>query len=344
MVSVVSFILIIAVCVVVHEYGHYRTAIAMGIQVHEFAFGMGPTILKKRGKNNLWSIRFFPIGGFVRLAGMEEDEPQESTVQGMGFNEKSPWARLAVLMAGPVANVFLAFLLTAVLLAGYGVLDMESPTVGNVMPGYPSEMAGIQVGDRISSVNGIKVSDWTSMAKAIRNSERGKPLDLVILRNGEEIDLTVEVVVDSQTGNLMLGIQPARSKYGPIKAISSSVSYTFHMSIAMIRGIGEWIFGKTQVDVSGPVGIATMAGDAARQGLWSFVSFLAIISLNLGIINLFPFPALDGGRIIFIVGEIITGKRLPSSVEGHVHFVGFVILIGMILFITWQDVMKLLYR
>lgn len=344
MVSIVSFILIIAVCVIVHEYGHYRTAIAMGIQVHEFAFGMGPIIIQKKGKNNLWSIRLFPIGGFVRLAGMEEDEPQESTITGMGFNEKSPWARLAVLMAGPMANVFLAFLLTATLLAGYGVLDMESPTVGKIMLGYPSEIAGIQVGDRIISVNSESVSDWVSMANAIRNSERGKPLNLVILRNGKEFTLAVNAEIDPQTGNPMLGIQPARSKYGPIKAVSRSVSYTFHMSVAMIRGIGEWVFGKTQVDVSGPVGIATMAGDAARQGLWAFISFLAIISLNLGVINLFPFPALDGGRIFFVIGEIITGKRLPATVEGYVHFVGFVMLIGMILFITWQDVMKIMYR
>lgn len=344
MLSVLSFVLIIAVCVIFHEYGHYRTAIAMGIQVHEFAFGMGPTVFKKKGRNNLWSIRLFPIGGFVRLAGMEEEEAQENSTPGMGFNEKSSWARLAVLLAGPIANVFLAFLLTATLLAGYGVLDMKSPTVGNVMVGYPSEAAGIQAGDRINTVNGQIVSDWPSMAKAIRESEKGKPIDLIILRDGREIRLTVEAMVDPKSGNSMLGIQPARSQYGPIKAISSSISYTFHMSVAMIRGIGEWIFGKTQVDVSGPVGIATMAGDAARQGPWAFVSFLAIISLNLGIINLFPFPALDGGRIVFIIGEMITGKRLPSTVEGYIHFVGFVMLIGMILFITWQDVMKLIYR
>ncbi|SMG08961.1 RIP metalloprotease RseP [Dethiosulfovibrio salsuginis] len=342
MVSILSFVLIIAVCVVIHEYGHYRTAIAMGIQVHEFAFGMGPVIFSKKGKRNIWSVRLFPIGGFVRLAGMEEEESQEVSCPGMGFNEKSPWARLSVLIAGPASNVFLAFLLTALLLGGQGVLNMETPTVGSIMAGYPSDLAGIRPGDVIISVNGESVSDWSSMAQAIRNSPLDDPLALIILREGREINMNVEITDDPVTGFPLLGIQPGRIRYSPLKAINQSMSYTFHMSTAMIKGIGEWIFGKTEVDVSGPIGIASMAGDAAKQGLWPFISFLAIISLNLGIINLFPFPALDGGRIIFILGEIVTGKRLSQAIEGYIHFAGFVLLIGLILFITWQDVMKLL--
>lgn len=342
MVDILSFVLIIAVCVIVHEYGHYRTAIKMGIQVHEFAFGMGPVVISRKGRANLWSIRLFPIGGFVRLAGMEEEESQEVSLPGMGFNEKSPWARLSVLMAGPASNVFLAFVLTAFLLGGYGVLDMENPIVGSIMAGYPSDRAGIIPGDSIISVNGKEVSDWPSMARAIRESATESPLDLIVLRGEDKINMSVKVDIDPESGFPLLGIQPSRVKYSPIKAVTQSMGYTFHLSVAMIKGIGEWIFGKNQVDVSGPVGIATMAGDAAKQGFWAFISFLAIISLNLGIINLFPFPALDGGRIIFILGEIITGKRLSQSVEGYIHFTGFILLIGLILFITWKDVMKLL--
>lgn len=338
--SIVSFIVIIAVCVIVHEYGHYRTALASGIQIHEFAFGMGPVLTQIKGKNNLWSVRLFPVGGFVRLAGMDEEEETEQVIPGMGFQDKSPWRRLAVIGAGPAANVILALVLTAGLLAGYGVLDMDSPRVGETIPGYPAEQNGIREGDLIVSVNGVKVSDWNSMAENIRNHRPELPLSLRIIRDGQPISLSVMVPADEASGLPLLGIKPSRITFPIHQALWKSAYYTFHMSVEMIRGIGSWIFGRASVDVSGPVGIAFMAGEAARQGIWSLISFMAIISLNLGIVNLIPFPALDGGRIAFIIGEIATGKKLPQKVEGYIHFTGFVVLIGLIALVTWKDIVR----
>lgn len=341
-IDVVSFIVIIAICVIVHEYGHYRTALASGIQVHEFSFGMGPIIAQLKGKSNLWSIRLFPIGGFVRLAGMEEEEKTEQSIPGMGFPDKSPWRRLAVLVAGPAANVMLALILTAALLMGHGVLDMDTPKVGELIPGYPAETNGILPGDIIVSVNGVDVPNWESMAKSIREHPQGSPLDLKILREGSYLSMNIIVPADKVSGLPLLGIKPSRITFPIHQAILKSVYYTFHMSTEMIRGIGTWLFGKETVDISGPVGIASMAGEAAKQGIWALFSFMAIISLNLGIINLIPFPALDGGRIIFIIGEIATGKKLSQTIEGYIHFTGFVILIGLIAFITWKDILRIL--
>ncbi|MCF4150488.1 RIP metalloprotease RseP [Dethiosulfovibrio sp. F2B] len=343
-VDILAFVFIIAVCVVIHEYGHYRTAIACGVQVHEFSFGMGPAIYSFKGKRNLWSVRAFPIGGFVRLAGMEEDNEDEIVTPGMGFNEKSPSSRLAILFAGPLSNVLLAFFLTALLLWGHGILDMERAKIGTVMDGYPAQSAGLMPGDLVLSVGGEAVENWPSMAERIRTHDVEKPLVLRIERGDEIFSLSLSVPKDPATGYPLLGIQPGRVRFSSLESVKKSISYTFAMTLAMVRGLFSWIVGQNQVDVSGPVGIASMAGQAAKQGGWALLSFLAIISLNLGIVNLFPFPALDGGRIVFILGEILTGKKLPEKVEGYVHFTGFVILIGLIAFITWQDILRLLAR
>lgn len=342
-ISIISFIFIIAICVIFHEYGHYRVAIASGVQVHEFAFGMGPVVFQKKGRHNLWSIRLFPVGGFVRLAGMDEEEETEEVLPGMGFQDKSAWKRLSVIGAGPFFNVLLALVLTTFLLMGYGVLDMESPKVGEIMAGYPAERNGILEGDLIASVDGVEVSDWDSMSKNIKSHDPSLPLDLKIIRDGETISMKITVEADKTAGFPLLGIRPSRITYPIHQALFKSAYYTFHMSLEMIKGIGSWIFGKAEVDVSGPVGIASMAGDAARQGVWSLISFMAIISLNLGIVNLIPFPALDGGRIAFIFGEIITGKKLPQKVEGYIHLTGFVVLIGLIVLVTWKDIVRIIH-
>ncbi len=260
----------------------------------------------------------------------------------MGFDEKSGWARLAVLFAGPGANILLAFILTAGLLWWHGVLDMEAARIGVVMDGYPAQSVGLQPGDVILSVDGEAVDDWASMADRIRSHDDDSPLDLQVRRGEGVFSITVEVPVDPSSGRPLLGVQPGMRRYPLLLALKTSVSYTISMSVAMVRGIFDWIGGQSQVDVSGPVGIASMAGSAAKQGFWAFVSFLAVISLNLGIVNLFPFPALDGGRIAFIIGEMILGKKLPSKIEAYIHLTGFVVLIALIVVITWHDVARLL--
>lgn len=341
-INLLSFLVIIAICVVAHEYGHYRTAIAMGIQVHEFSFGMGPILYQYAGKKNLWSVRLFPIGGFVRLAGMEEEEEGEDIEPGMGFQEKSPLARLAVLFAGPMANIVMAFMLTAILLWGHGILDLDSTTIGETIPGFSAQKIGLRSGDLITDINGKAVIDWQSMANMIHSLAPEETLDIKFTRDGRVMNLTGTAHVDPEYGVPLLGIRPQRLTFPPIKALGKSLTYTFKMTISMLQGIYAWLTGQTKVDVSGPVGIATMAGQAAKQGIWAILSFLAIINLNLGIVNLFPFPALDGGRIIFITGELITGKRLPEKIEGYIHFAGFMILIGLIALITWKDILKLI--
>lgn len=341
--SIIAFIIVIAVCVIVHEYGHYITAKILGVQVHEFAFGMGPAICQHRDKNNmLWSLRILPIGGFCRLAGMDEEDDGEEVIPGQGFNEQPAWKRFFILLNGSLFNILLAVLLTAIFLYGHGVLDMNHTKIGEIMPGFPSESAGLKAGDEILKVNDINVSKWREMSEKIRDeSLKDSNIRLEIKRDQEIINISVNVPVNKEYGRPMLGVSPSYERYGFIQALTSSAGYTYRMSMMMLRGLYELITQKRDADVTGPVGIASMSGRAMRSGLWDFITFIAIIALNLGILNLFPIPALDGGRILFVLLEMIVRRRLPEKVESWIHTAGFVLLISLMILVTCKDVYNL---
>ena len=344
--SLIAFIIVIAVCVIVHEYGHYITAKILGVQVHEFAFGMGPAILQHRNKKTkmLWSWRLFPVGGFCRLAGMNEDEEDEIVIPGMGFDEQPAWKRFLILLNGSLFNVLLAVLLMALFLWGYGVLDMDSTKIGEIMAGFPSETAGLKAGDEVLSVNGAKVSKWREMSEKVRTeSLKDENVVLEIKRGQENLTLKVKIPVNEEYGRPMLGVSPSHARYGFIKAIKSSLGYTYRMTSMMLRGFYELIARRQEADVTGPVGIASMSGKAMREGFWDFITFIAIIALNLGILNLFPIPALDGGRILFVLLEMIVRRRLPEKVENWIHMAGFALLVSLMVLITFKDIYNLFF-
>ena len=335
--SIIAFIIVIAVCVIVHEYGHYITAKILGVQVHEFAFGMGPAVLQHKDKNNmLWSWRLFPVGGFCRLAGMNEEEEGEAVIAGRGFNEQSAWKRFLILLNGSAFNILLSVLLMAVYLWGHGVLDMDSTRIGEIMSGFPSEQAGLQAGDEIVKVNGETVSRWREMSEKIRTASPNVTLE--VKRGTETLTLTLNVPNNEEYGRPMLGISPSFVHYGLFQALRNSASYTYRMTMMMFRGLAELVMGYQEADVTGPVGIASMSGQAMRSGLWGFITFIAIIALNLGILNLFPIPALDGGRILFVLLEMILRRRLPEKVENWIHTAGFVVLISLMILVTCKDI------
>ena len=347
LISIVAFIIVIAICVVVHEYGHFITARCLGVQVHEFAFGMGPVIRQREthGKTRmLWSWRALPVGGFCRLAGMGEDEDGESVIPGMGFNEQPAWKRFFILLDGSLFNVILALILTAFFLCGHGVLDMESTKIGSVMPGFPAETIGLQAGDSIIAVNDRRVEAWREMSEALREEgAKGGNVEILILRDGEEMTISTPIPMNAEYGRPMLGISPTLVRYAPMDAALNAAQYIWRMTGLMLRGIADWVMQREEVDVTGPIGIASMSGRAMREGVWSFVTFLALISLNLGLLNLFPIPALDGGRILFVLLEMIFRRRLPERVENWIHTAGFVLLISLMILITCQDIYHLFW-
>ncbi|HPD96843.1 MAG TPA: M50 family metallopeptidase [Synergistales bacterium] len=339
--SLLAFVLVIAICVLSHEAGHFFIARRCGVKVHEFSFGMGPSLASFKRKDTLWSLRAVPVGGFVRLAGMGEEQTDEVIPPGGSFQEKSAWKRLAILAGGSASNIFLAVLITAILLWGHGVLDLSSTRIGEIMAGYPADKAGLVAGDRIEAVSGSIVSDWTELSSAIRERSVEGPVLILFERDGEIKEIFLEIPFDPINQTYLLGIRPSIKKYPLGRAFTGSIGYIWNFSLDIVRGILQWVTGRGQVDVTGPVGIASMAGQAAREGLWTFLAFLSMINLHLGILNLLPFPALDGGRILIIGGEIVTGRKLPEKWENLVHLAGFALLILLLLFVTWKDLIRL---
>jgi regulator of sigma E protease len=336
-----SFLIVIGICVLIHEYGHYITAVWRGIQVHEFALGMGPAILSKRSKSGtLWSLRIFPIGGFCRFEG-DENEPRPGDVQdpSKGFGIKRAWERFVVIAGGAVLNIVLAWLLTTLLLSANGVNDLTSPVVGNLMPGYPAERMGALPGDRVESINGEAIAEWSDIRKTLQTLDTDEA-NITIRRGDEELTLSGTIPFSEEQGARLWGVQPSRMRYPVHKAAYVGMGYCWTISVMTFEGLWQMITGKIPMEVAGPVGIARMAGDAAEQGFWTFVMFLAIINLSLGLLNLMPFPGLDGGHLIFIFGEMISGRRFPEKWENRIHLVGLAMLMVLIIFVTWHDIMK----
>lgn len=344
MFTIVAFVIVIAVCVLVHEYGHYITAKILGVQVHEFAFGMGPVILQYKRNNMLWSWRLLPVGGFCRLAGMGEDEDDEIVLPGKGFNEQPAWKRFLILLNGSLFNILLAIILMAMFLWCNGVLDMEHTRIGEIMPGFPAESAGLRAGDEILKVNDFNVTQWREMSEKIRTeSLRNENVTLEIKRDENISTLEISVPVNSEYGRPMLGVSPDYVRYGFVRALTGSLGYTYRMTVLMLRGFADLITRRNEADVTGPVGIASMSGRAMRSGFWNFMTFIAVIALNLGLLNLFPVPALDGGRILFVLLEMIVRRRLPEKVEYWIHAAGFVMLISLMILVTFRDVYNLFF-
>ena len=344
MVSLVSFLIVIGICVMSHEGGHFWAARFRNVLIHEYSFGMGPVIWSKKRGETQYSCRAFPVGGFVRLEGEDavEEEADPTCPPERSLANKKPWERILIISAGATVNIALAWILMALYLSGYGVYNLEIPKIGVVIENTPAYTIGLKSGDIIRNIDGNELKGWRDIQKYIRAQDKvGDDFTITVDRGGELISFKTTIPKAQNNGVRLLGVQPAHERYPIIKAFATSFNYSWRMSVEIIKGLWLAVTGRVKADVTGPVGIAAMAGDAIREGFWSFIAFLAIINLNLGLLNLLPFPALDGGRIIFILIEIITRRKVPARVETMIHYAGFVLLIALILFVTGKDIYRL---
>lgn len=343
LISLISFLLVISICVIAHEGGHYLAALWRGVLIHEFSFGMGPLVYSYKKWGTMWSFRAVPIGGYVKLEG-EDSAPGESCPlcdETRSVNAKKPWERFVIIAAGAFVNIVLAWLLTVFLLSGNGVLDLKHPAVGVVVNGTPAREAGILRGDVIKSINGVELKEWSDIGANIRKFDSSEEYRIEVLRNDTVIVKKLRIPVNKEHGRRLLGVQPARVRYPLHTALIEGFSYAWSVGIDILKGLYMLLTRQIKSEVVGPVGIAVMAGDAFKAGFWSFIIFLAIINLHLGILNLLPFPALDGGRLIFIELEMITGRKVPDKWEAMIHYGGFLVLLFLIALITFKDILRL---
>lgn len=347
MISVISFLIVIAICVISHEGGHYWAARLRDVMIHEFSFGMGPLLWSRKNGETQYSVRAFPIGGFVKLEG-EDADGEDAGPKPEGYkperalNNKKPWERLLIIGAGASVNIALAWLLTAFYLTGYGIYNMETPRIGTIMENTPAYTSGLKQGDVIKSIDGKDLKTWSDIRKNIlAKDKKGDVFSITVERGKEQKNFTVSIPKDEKAGGRLLGVQPSHERYPFFTSLGMAFNYSWKMSTEILRGLWLALTGRIKADVTGPVGIATMAGDAWREGFWTFIAFLGVINLNLGLLNLLPFPALDGGRMIFILIEMATGRKVPEKIETMIHYAGFIVLLALIVLVTGKDIYRL---
>ena len=329
MLTVILALVLFLFLIFPHELGHFMMARAVGVKVNEFAFGMGPAIWQKQGKETLYSIRIFPVGGFCAMEGENEESDQEGA-----FNNKPWWAKILVLIAGAAMNVLIAAVVMSVIILISGT---ATTTVDKVENGSPAQIAGLKQGNKIEYISGKKIEDWNNVSKFIGN--KGKKIEIKVSRNGKyEI---FKINPRKEKDRYVIGITPVIEK-SPSKAIIGGFKSTWYITRQMYKSLGMLASGNVAMkDVSGPVGMIGLVHQSATQGLISFFYLVALISLNLAIFNLLPLPALDGGRIIFVIIRMITGKAITDKQEAMVHGAGMVLLLSLMVFVTWNDIIKL---
>jgi len=326
---IVYAILIFCLLIFVHELGHFITAKAVGIRVNEFALGMGPLLFHYTKGDTEYSLRAFPIGGYCKMEGEDEDSSDEAA-----FNNKPMPAKALVVVAGSVMNLLLAIVILSIIFFSVG---MPSTSIKELSPDLPAMKAGLLPGDKIVQVEGKNISEWNDITDTI-GSSGGDTISVTIERDGAQKSFQVGVVKAPEDGRRIIGITPAYTK-NPGKAIVLGTKSTFEMGVKMVEVIGQLFTGEVSTkSLTGPVGIVYMVGDTARMGWIYLAQLTALISLNLAIVNMLPFPALDGGRLLFLVIRLFTGKAISDDTEGKIHFIGLMLLFGLMIYITYQDI------
>ena len=328
-----AILAIILFCVMIfpHELGHYIAAKRLGVKVNEFAFGMGPVIWKKQKGETLHSIRLFPIGGFCSMEGEDEDSDEPRA-----FNNKKPWQKIIILAAGSFMNVLCAILIMSI---GVGVLGFTTTTIDTVSEGSPAEMAGIMAGDEITAIDGQPIEAWTDVSAAIASAEGGQII-MTVQRDGRTLESSV-TPEQTQDGAFLIGIT-SRVSHNPFRAVAEGAKSTWNITVSMFQTLSQLFTGQLGADsLSGPVGMVQMVSQTTQYGWWYYGFLTALICINLAIINMLPLPALDGGRIIFVIISMITGRPVSQKVEGTVHFVGIMLLFGLMAYVTFNDITRI---
>jgi regulator of sigma E protease len=340
--TLISFLLILLMLILVHEFGHYITAKIFKVGVEEFGIFMRPRIWGKKIGGTVYSINWLPIGGFVRLAGEEDPKAPNALAA------KSIPVRLVVLGAGSIMNLLLPFILLSISLSLPHLVSAETGDVlvQSVRPDSPAEAAGIETGDYILSVNNEKLASAEDYSRIIGVSH-GVEVSIDI----KHLDGTTEVVrliprvnpppEEGATGIAITTVQSERLSFW--QAIAQSPGRYWNILVLFKDGLVATFRGSVPFEVAGPVGIAQATGEVARHGFGPLLQFAAIISINLGLVNILPLPALDGGRIVFVLIELVRGgKRVSPDTERLVHTIGFFMLMLLLLLATWGDITRIL--
>ena len=342
--TILIAILIFGLLIFIHESGHYLTARLFHVNIREFAIGMGPKILSKTAKKTgiAYSLRLIPMGGFVSMEGEDEESPDPNA-----FTKKPVWQRIIITAAGAFMNIMVGIIVMAILVSTQKTLPSNTISQFQDLAEVPSYNAGLRVGDTITAVDGVQVHIANEMLYEIMR--RGvEPIDITVDRDGERItfhDIQFPTFVESGVKFGNVDFYVAAENRTP----SVIAKHAFFRSFSTIKMIWESLYdlltGRYGMEaVSGPVGVTEALGEAAQSGISDLVYIAVVISMNLGIMNLLPLPALDGGRLLFQLIELVRRKPINREVEGMIHFAGLVLLMVLFVVVTFKDVLTLINR
>lgn len=332
-------VLLFLVLILIHEFGHFISAKLLGVRVNEFAVGFGPKLFSKQGKETKYSFNLIPLGGYCAMEGEDEESGDARA-----FCNKAPWKRFIIVIMGATFNLLLGLIIVAVILAPSKMFT--TTTVAEFENTAQSSQTGLRVDDTIMEVDGRKIFTTYDLSYAFTNVDDGR-VDIKVKRNGEK-KLLKDVTFDSSEAEGITYLNVDFKVYGERKTVGTYIKQTVKTAISYCavvwRSFFDLITGKYGISaVSGPVGVTVAVANVAKQNLMNILPIMALITINLGLFNLFPIPALDGGRLIFILFEMITRKPVPQKYESAVHTAGFVILFGFMILIAAKDIWSLIF-
>ena len=356
---VLPFLIVLTVLVFVHELGHYWVARRNGVRIETFSIGFGPELFGWHDRaGTRWKLSAIPLGGYVKFFGdadaismpgaeLPAMTPEERAVS---FHHKPLGQRAAIVAAGPIANFVFAIIVSAALFVLIGQ-PFTPPVVGGVMPGSAAEKAGFEAGDRIIRINGEQIGRFEDIQRIVQ-LDLDQPLKVVVQRGGEEVGLTASPSIIEETDRLgnkvrmaRLGIRGGGMEYirrGPGEALWQAVVETYDQTTGTLKALGQIVTGHRSSDeLGGPLRIAQMSGEVAKGGVANLFAFMAFLSINLGLINLFPVPVLDGGHLLFYAFEAVRGRPLGPRAQEYGFRIGMVLVFSLMILATWNDLVHI---
>lgn len=328
-ITLLATLFVFGLLITSHELGHFIVAKLSGVAVIEFAIGMGPKIFGFKKGETKYTLRLLPIGGYNKMLGEQEksDDPR-------AFSNKSPWKRLGIIIAGAFMNFLIAVVLFFLVTYNIGIMK---PIISSVVKNYPAQAAGLQINDKIISVNDMEIKSWNSFTDFVTGNN-GKPFKLIVKRGNSNIEKLLKPVFDKKANRYLIGISGTNVKGDIFESVKNGLYLTGDSIKQMLAFLGNALHGKVNTaDIGGPVAVVKLSGEFAAAGFWSLLYFTAFLSINLGVINLIPFPALDGGWVIILLYEGITRRKIDENKIGFVNFIGFALLMVLIVVVTFHD-------
>jgi len=352
--DILIFVLALSILVLVHEFGHFFAAKITGVKVEEFGLGLPPRIVGKKRWGTIWSLNWLPIGGFCKLFGEDPNE-KGATKEKNSFLSKNAWEKGLIVLGGVIMNIVLAVVIFSLVYSIVGVpIETDKVKIIGVAERSPAVEAGLKEGDWVKNVNGVEIKKGSELTEEVVKLA-GENVQMLINREGEDMDLVVAVRKEAPEGEGLMGIVISNTEMEKIKwyqfykGIGAGFKEAYFWGKVIGGGVYQMIsgllMGQVPKDVSGPIGMYEATSSIrSNQGLLAVIHFFGVVSVNLAVVNVLPFPALDGGRIIFVLYELLTKKRANEKFEAMINNIGMIILLGLILLITIGDISKLFIR